>query len=78
VTPDATRQGIGTVGIVKTEQLEQDRDTRHRKDRQGHWIVGTVQTGQGHCTLGTVQTGQGHWIVGTVQTGQGHWTVGTV
>ncbi len=54
MTPDATRQGIGTVGIVKTEQLEQDRDTRHRKDRQGHWIVGTVQTGQGHWTVGTV------------------------
>ena len=69
MTPDATGQKIGTVGIVQTGQLEQDRDTRHSTDRLGHWIVGTVQTGQGHWTVGTVQTGQGHWTVGTAQTG---------
>ena len=54
MTLDTTGQGDGTVGIVRTGQLAQDRDTRHSTNR-----TGTLDCGHGTDRTGTLKSGHG-------------------
>ena len=73
MTLDTTGQGDGTVGIVQTGQLAQDRDTRHSTDR-----TGTLDCGHGTDRTGTLKSGHDTDKTGTLKTGHGTDRTGTL
>ena len=73
MTLDTTGQGDGTVGIVRTGQLAQDRDTRHSTDR-----TGTLDCGHGTDRTGTLKSGHGTDRTGTLKSGHDTDKTGTL